>query len=43
MKRRIHMKTAEELRAGLRAIDHRSYPAYKSLAGGWSFGSYILL
>jgi len=36
------MKTAEELRAGLRAIDHRSYPAYKSLAGGWSFGSYIL-
>ncbi len=36
------MKTAEELRAALRAIDHRSYPAYKSLAGGWSFGSYIL-
>ncbi len=36
------MKTAEELRAGLRAIDHRSYPAYKSLAGSWSFGSYIL-
>jgi len=36
------MKTSEELRAELRAIDHRSYPAYKSLAGGWSFGSYIL-
>jgi len=36
------MKTAEELRANLRAIDHRSYPAYKSLAGSWSFGSYTL-
>ncbi len=36
------MKTAEELRAALRAIDHRSYPAYKSLAGGWAFGPYIL-
>ncbi len=36
------MKTSEELRSGLRAIDHRSYPAYKSLAGSWSFGGYIL-
>ena len=36
------MKTAEELRSALRAIDHRSYPAYKSLAGSWSFGRYIL-
>jgi len=36
------MKTAEELRAALRAIDHRSYPAYKSLAGSWSFGFYCL-
>ncbi len=36
------MKTAEELRDGLCAIDHRSYPAYRSLAGSWSFGSYIL-
>ena len=36
------MKTAEGLRAALRAIDHRSYPAYKSLAGSWSFGNYVL-
>ncbi len=36
------MKTAEQLRAALRAIDHRSYPAYKSLAGSWSFGKYVL-
>ncbi len=36
------MKTAEELRSALRAIDHRSYPAYKSLAGSWSFGTYVL-
>ncbi len=36
------MKTAEGLRAALRAIDHRSYPAYKSLAGSWSFGKYVL-
>ena len=36
------MKTAEQLRDALRAIDHRSYPAYKSLAGSWSFGTYTL-
>lgn len=36
------MKTAEELRSALRAIDHRSYPAYKSLAGSWFFGTYTL-
>ncbi len=36
------MKTSEELRASLRAIDRRSYPAYKSLAGSWSFGKYML-
>lgn len=36
------MKTAEELRSALRAIAHRSYPAYKSLAGSWSFGAYTL-
>ena len=36
------MKTAEELRSALRAIDHRSYPAYKSLAGSWTFGTYTL-
>jgi len=36
------MKTAEELRSSLRTIDCRSYPAYKSLAGSWSFGRYTL-
>lgn len=36
------MKTAEELRSALRAIDHRSYPAYKSLAGSWFFETYTL-
>ena len=36
------MRTAEELRTSLRAIDRRSYPAYKSLAGSFSFGRYIL-
>lgn len=36
------MKTSEELRNNLRAINHKSYPAYKSLAGSYSFGKYIL-
>lgn len=36
------MKSSEELRAVLRAIDHKSYPAYKSLAGSYSFGTYVL-
>lgn len=36
------MKTAEELRSALRAIDHRSYPAYKSLVGSWFLGTYTL-
>ncbi len=36
------MKTAEQLRTSLRAIDHKSYPAYKSLAGAWSFPRYTL-
>ena len=36
------MKTNEELRASLQAIDRKSYPAYKSLTGSWSFGNYIL-
>ena len=36
------MRASEELRANLRSIDRRSYPAYKSLAGSWSFGRYIL-
>ena len=37
-----YKKTAEELRTDLRAINHKSYPAYKSLAGSYSFGKYIL-
>lgn len=36
------MKTSEELRNNLRAINHKSYPAYKSLAGSYSFGKYKL-
>lgn len=36
------MKTSAELRTALRDIDHRSYPAYKSLTGNWSFDQYIL-
>lgn len=36
------MKSSEELRNNLRAINHKSYPAYKSLAGSYSFGKYIL-
>lgn len=36
------MKSSEELRRNLRAIDHKSYPAYKSLAGSYSFGNYTL-
>lgn len=38
----FYKKTAEELRTDLRAINHKSYPAYKSLAGSYSFGKYIL-
>lgn len=36
------MKTSSELRASLRAIDHKGYPAYKSLAGCYQFGTYLL-
>lgn len=36
------MKSLEELRNNLRAINRKSYPAYKSLAGSYSFGKYIL-
>lgn len=36
------MKSSEELRTSLRSINHKSYPAYKSLAGSYSFGKYIL-
>ena len=36
------MKASSDLRSALRAIDRRSYPAYKSLAGGYAFGRYVL-
>lgn len=36
------MKTSEELRRMLRAIDHRGYPAYKDLKGQYDFRGYIL-
>ena len=36
------MKTAEQLRSDLLAVDHRSYPAYKSLKGEYRFPDYVL-
>lgn len=36
------MKSSEELRALLRSIDHKGYPAYKSLAGEWKFTRFVL-
>ncbi len=36
------MKTQNELRTLLRSIDHKGYPAYKSLAGAWKFDRYTL-
>ena len=36
------IKSSEELRRSLRAVDRKSYPAYKSLAGGYDFGRYQL-
>ena len=36
------MKSSQDLRSALCAIDHRSYPAYKSLAGSYSFGKFLL-
>lgn len=37
------MKSQTELCSLLRSIDHKSYPAYKSLAGFYQFGKYILV
>ena len=31
------MNTAEELKSAILKMDHRGYPAYKSLAGSWRF------
>lgn len=36
------MKSSNELRTLLRSIDHKSYPAYKSLAGAYEFGRFLL-
>ena len=36
------MKSSEDLRRQLRAIDHKSYPAYKDLRGSYNFGNYTL-
>ena len=36
-------KSSNELRTQLRSIDHKGYPAYKSLAGSYQFGSYVLV
>ena len=36
------MKTKDELLRTLRSIDHRGYPAYKSLKGSYDFGTYVL-
>ncbi len=42
IRKETEMKSSEELRRNLRAIDHKSYPAYKSLAGSYSFENYTL-
>ena len=36
------MKNSDDLRRMLRAVDHKSYPAYKDLKGSYSFGSFLL-
>lgn len=36
-------KSSNELRTQLRSIDHKGYPAYKSLAGSYQFGNYVLI
>ena len=36
------MNTAEELKTAILRMDHKGYPAYKSLAGSWRFPDYIL-
>ena len=36
------MKNEQELRTAILAMDHRSYPAYKDLAGQYRFDKYIL-
>ncbi|MBP3543250.1 MAG: ABC-ATPase domain-containing protein [Lachnospiraceae bacterium] len=36
------MKSSEDLRALLRSIDHKGYPAYKTLAGEWKFPKFVM-
>lgn len=36
------MKSSEDLRVLLHSIDHKGYPAYKSLAGEWKFPKFVL-
>ena len=36
------MKSSNDLRTSLRAIDYKGYPAYKSLAGSYQFDRFIL-
>lgn len=36
------MKLSNELRTLLRSVDHKSYPAYKSLAGSFQFPNFLL-
>ena len=36
------MKSSEDLKNNLRAINRKSYPAYKSLSGSYNFGKYVL-
>lgn len=36
------MKSSEDLRRMLRAVDHKSYPAYKDLRGAYFFGNFVL-
>ncbi len=37
------MKSSNDLRTLLRSVDHKSYPAYKSLGGSWQFPLYALV
>ncbi len=36
------MRTSQQLKSDLLNINHKSYPAYKSLAGSYGFGDYVL-
>lgn len=37
------MRTSQQLKSDLLQINHKSYPAYKSVAGGYQFDHYILV